>query len=77
MFLKVNTYMQFKGASFFFNIRIYTDVFPKSVQVFPCMIPVGIYQCITMLIIIHAKHAFLKLVSDAADENATFSGNNM
>lgn len=64
--------MQFKGASFFFIIRIYTDVF----QVFPCMIPVGIYQCITMLIIIHAKHAFLKLVSDAADENATFSGNN-
>lgn len=76
MFLKVNTYMQFKGASSFFIIRIYTDVFPKSVQVFPCMIPVGIYQCITMLII-HAKHAFLKLVSDAADENATFFGNNM
>ncbi len=38
------------------------------------MIPVGIYQSFTMLIIIHAKHAFLKLVSDAADENATFPG---
>jgi len=30
-----------------------------------------------MLIIIHAKHAFLILVYDAADENATFPGNNI
>lgn len=41
------------------------------------MIPIGIYQCITMLIVIHAKHAFLTLVSYAADEHATFPGNNM
>lgn len=34
------------------------------------------YQRITMLIIIHAKHAFLKHFSDAADDNdATFPGN--